>query len=98
MRKARAVSLVLVVLAIAAVLAAAAFGLPVQRPDLVTTSGAAGVEQAAVVVKTPWMLSSYRWVEPVWVTIDGTLVPTMPKALPGSRSAQPPAWIPIDGR
>jgi hypothetical protein len=98
MRKARAVSLVLVVLATAAVLAAAALGLPVQRPDLTTTSGAAGVNQTAVVVKAPWMLSSYRWVEPVWVATDGTVLPTLPTMLAGQRWAQPPAWIQIERR
>lgn len=95
MRKVCAASLVLVVLAAAAVLAASAFGLPVQRPDLTTMSTTPTVPAAAVVVKTPWMLSTYRWVQPTWAVTDWVVLPTLPKTLPGAPGDQPPAWIQI---
>jgi hypothetical protein len=93
MRKVCAASLVLVVLA--AVLAVSAFGLPVQRPDLRTMSTTPTVPAAAVVVKTPLMLSTYRWVQPTWAVTDWVLLPTLPKTLPGAPGDQPPAWIQI---
>ncbi|HUZ15405.1 MAG TPA: hypothetical protein VMU72_04410 [Gaiellaceae bacterium] len=74
--------LVLVVLLVS--FAALALGVSAAKP----------VPAAAPVVKTAVMLpgSAYPWVQPVWRTVNGVVVVTLPRVI-GSANTQPPAWV-----
>jgi len=49
---------------------------------------------AKPVPKTAAMLpgSAYPWVQPVWRTVNGVVVVTLPRTI-GSANTQPPAWV-----
>jgi len=60
-----------------------------RRPPQPTTPRA-----AKPVPKTAAMLpgSAYPWVQPVWRTVHGVVVVTLPRVI-GSANTQPPAWV-----
>lgn len=55
------------------------------------------VPASAFVPKTAAMLagSTYLWVQPHWVLVDGVSLPTLPRTIRLSTITQPPAWIRI---
>ena len=73
--------------------AAAAPG-PRLRGLTITTTAAKPVPAAALVPKTAAMLagSAYPWVQPVWRTVHGVVIVTLPRTV-ATVSTQPPAWV-----
>jgi hypothetical protein len=90
------VLLVLVALAALAVFVTTAAAAPGPRlRGLVPTPPAPKpVPAAALVPKTAAMLpgSAYPWVQPIWQTIDGVVVVTLPRTI-ATANTQPPAWV-----
>ena len=83
MRTPRAVSLLLVALATAAILASVA--------------GAGRAPQPTAAVKTAATLpcASYPWVQPSWITRGGTSLPVLP-AVTQTQATGLPYWIPLE--
>ena len=67
---------------------------PRRPPQPTTPRAAKPVPAADLVAKTPAMLpgSAYPWVQPVWRTVNGVVVVTLPRTI-GSANTQPPAWV-----
>lgn len=64
------------------------------RWSTTTTPAAKPVPAGALVAKTVAMLggSAYPWVQPMWQTVDGIVVVTVPRTI-ATASTQPPAWV-----
>jgi hypothetical protein len=62
---------------------------------LAVFAGAASPARATVpVVKTAAMLpgAAYPWVQPVWRTVHGVVIVTLPRVIV-TANTQPPAWV-----
>ena len=59
-----------------------------------TTAAAKPVPAADLVPKTTAELAgaTYPWVQPVWHTLDGVVIVTLPRTI-ATANTQPPAWV-----
>jgi hypothetical protein len=64
------------------------------RLSTATTPAAKPVPAADLVPKTTAMLpgAAYPWVQPIWQTVDGVVVVTLPRTV-ATANTQPPAWV-----
>ena len=59
-----------------------------------TTSATKPVPAADLVPKTTASIpgAGYPWVQPIWQTVDGVVVVTLPRTI-ATTTTQPPAWV-----